>query len=328
MGIWVKPGILAVLACFSAVAQMSDPLRPAGAIPMPGVAGRIDHMRIDIRGQRLFVAALGNNTMEVLDVRAGKELRSVKGLREPQGVFYLSEPDRVFVANGADGSCSVFDGQSLQLLQTVELGEDADNIRYDPADKLLYVGYGQGALGILSAAGAARRGDIRLDGHPESFQLERAGHRIFVNVPGARHVAVIDRRSGRVVSKWPLSGVQANFPMALDEKDHRLFIGCRRPPALLVLDTESGREVARTNLSGDTDDLFYDPARRRIYASCGAGFLDVIGQRSAARYERLVRVPTAPGARTSLFVPELNRLYLAVPRRGARTAEIRIFDVQ
>jgi hypothetical protein len=168
-------------------------------------------------------------------------------------------------------------------------------------------------------------GEVPLAGHPESFQLERSGSRIFVNVPGAGQIAVVDRVKRTVAATWPVRGAGANFPMALDEPDHRLFIGCRRPARLLVYDTHTGREVASAPIVGDTDDLFYDAGRKRLYVSGGAGFVTVLQQHDADHYAVMARLPTAAGARTGFFAPDLNRFFLAVPHRGSLVAEVRVY---
>ena len=308
-------------------AQEGAPLRLVQTIPLPHVEGRIDHMAVDLHGQRLFVAALGNNTLEVLDLQAGTHLHTITGLHEPQGVVFLPESNTIVVTNGHTGACDLFDGISFQHRNTITLASDADNVRYDAATHTLYVGYGAGALGLIDATRAQHLGDIPLQGHPEAFQLEQAGPRIFVNVPSAHHVAVVDRDTRAVITTWPLQGAEANFPMALDETHHRLFVGVRTPPVLLVLDTESGREIARVPSVGDVDDLFYDAPRRRLYITGGAGLLRIVAQEDADHYIPVATIPTASGARTALWVPALDRLYLAVPHRGTQGAEIRVYAV-
>jgi DNA-binding beta-propeller fold protein YncE len=299
------------------------PLRLVQSIPLPGVEGRIDHLAADLTRGRLFVAALGNDTVDVIDLSAGRRLSALSGMREPQGIAVDPRTGRAFVASGQGGDLREFDVESLRLVRTVRLGDDADNVRFDAAAGRVYVGYEAGALAVLGGGNVLSR--IPLAGHPESFQLEKRGRRIFVNVPDARHIAVADRKAEKVIATWPVTEARANFPMALDEADHRLFVGCRSPAALLVLDTETGKPVARVEIGGDTDDVFWDAQRRQIYVSCGEGFLDVVRQGPGDRYERVAHLPTAPGARTSLFVPELSRLYLAVAHRGGQGAEIRVY---
>jgi YVTN family beta-propeller protein len=289
------------------------------------VEGRIDHLAVDLKGQRLFVAALGNNTVEVIDLKTGNRDHTIAGLREPQGVGFVPESNRLFVGNAKGGACDIFDGASFKRIKSVKFSDDADNIRYDAAAGRVYVGYGDGALGVVDATSGERVGDIKLDGHPESFQLEKSGPRIFVNIPTARKIAVVDRAKAAVIASWPAEA-RDNFSMALDEQRHRLFVGFRKPAKLSVFDTETGKVVASLDSPGDADDVFYDRTRRRVYVSGGEGSIAIFQQKDADRYDPVAKIPTAAGARTALFIPELNRLYLAVPHRGRQGAEIRVYE--
>ena len=307
-----------------ALAETAAPLELAQTISLPDVRGRIDHLAIDIEGERLFIAALGNNTLEVVDLRAGKRTERVSGLREPQGVLYVPDQQRLWVATGEGARVDVFTGSPLRHVARVEGLDDADNVRYDAGKGIVYVGFGSG-IAIVVAGTAQLLGKIDLPAHPESFQLESAGTRMFVNVPRARRIAVLDRSKREVIGTWALDDVAANFPMALDEQDHRLFVATRRPAALLAYDTQTGKRVANLAIGGDADDLFYDPRRKRLYVICGDGVIDVVQKRDADHYELLRRVHTAPGARTGLFVPARDTLYVAVPARGVSSAEIRAY---
>jgi YVTN family beta-propeller protein len=315
------------LLLLSAITVAAEPLRFVGTIPLAGVEGRIDHMAVDPDGQRLFIAALGNNTLEVVDVATHKVVHSIGGLHEPQGAAFLKDHSLLAVANGEDGTCKFFDAKSFQLIDTINFQSDADNVRYDQANQRLYVGFGNGAIGVIDVNGRKRLADIKLSGHPESFQLERNGTRMFANIPTARQIAVIDRKQSAVVATWPIEKAQANFPMALDETNHRLFVGCRNPAEVLVYDTESGKIATRFVTVGDTDDLFYDQRTKRLYVSGGEGFIFAYQEQDGDRYSQLGKIPTVSGARTSLFVPELSRLYLAVPHRGSQAAELRVYEV-
>jgi DNA-binding beta-propeller fold protein YncE len=321
---------IASLVVLAAVAfgQESEPLRLVQTISLPDIQGRIDHFALDSDGQRLFMSALGNNSVEVIDLKAGKAIQTIRGLEEPQGVGYVNAAKKIFVANGGDGALRVLDGNSYRLLDTIAFSSDADNIRYDQQGKRVYVGYGDGALGIIDAYTGKRLGDIKLEGHPESFQLDASSSKIFVNVPHAGHIAVVDRDQQKVIARWPLQNAGANFPMALDQKDHRLYVVCRKPASLLVFDTDSGKQVTALPVVGDADDVFYDAASRSIYISGGEGYISVIRQTDVDHYEAIAKIETASGARTSFFAPDLGRLYLAVPRRGDRKAEIRVYEVR
>ena len=306
-------------------AAAAPPLRMIQTIPLPGVQGRIDHLAVDVAGQRLFVAALGNNTVEVIDLAKGQRIRSVTGFKEPQGMAYDPETNTVMVANGGDGVVTLLDGATLNPAKTIGFGDDADNLRYDAARSRLYVGYGNGALGVYDMAKGVRMQDVTLDAHPESFQLEASG-RIYVNLPARQNVAVVDVDRKAVAARWPVSAGSANYPMALDTAHHRLFVATRQPPRVVVFDTETGKGVATLDADTDADDLFYDASRARLYGCFGAGSVMVYAQSDPDHYAVLAKVPTATGARTGLFSADLLRLFVAVPRRANASAEIRVFD--
>lgn len=321
----MRLAILLFLSASLVRAQATEPLKLERKIELPDVQGRIDHMSIDVKGQRLFVSALGNNTIEVIDLKAGKRTATISGLQEPQGVLYVPANNRIYVASGKDGTVKIFDGASLKLLKTLEYGDDADNLRYDSSRQRIYVGYGSGALGELDAEGQKIK-EIKLDAHPESFQLEKNSSRIYVNLPKSRKVAVVDREKYSVVTTWGTGMSLANYPMALDESDHRLFVVTRFPAHLLVLDTESGKIVQKLSAAGDCDDVFFDQARKRIYASGGEGAISVFEQKDADHYAELSRISTTKGARTSFYAPDLSRLYLAARRQGNTPAMIQVFE--
>jgi hypothetical protein len=305
-----------------------EPLEPVRTIPLEKVEGRIDHLAVDAARSRLFVAALGNNSLEVIDLAAGKRVQRIEKMSQAQGVRFLAAPPRLVATTGGDGRCRFFD-DSLKEIGSVDSLPDADNVRYDAAANRIYVGCGSGSLAVIDATRMAKVGTIELEGHPESFQLEAAGKRIFVNVPDARHVAVVDREKAKVIATWPLGKLTANFPMALDEPDHRLFVVCRKPAQVLVFDTESGKIVQTLEAPGDADDAFHDEARHRVYVAGGAGMVTVYERSTDGSWFIRASVPTAAGARTCLFSPELGRLWVAVPRRGSQNpAEIREFQVK
>jgi DNA-binding beta-propeller fold protein YncE len=292
---------------------------------LPGVEGRFDHAAADSLTHRVFFAALGNNSLEVLDVKAGKRLHTIADLKKPTGVAFLPGLNLLVVANGDDGTCRFFDGTSYAETGRISGLDDADNVRFDAMAERLYVGFGDGALAVIDPAAIKLVARIDLPKHPESFQLEENGPRIFVNVPEAQQIAVVDRIKGKIVATWPLKENGANFPMALNEKDHRLFVGCRQPSRLLVFNTETGDLVAEASLAGDADDIFYEPTTGRLAASCGEGILDQFTFTAPDKLAHLSALPTAPGARTCYWNAQLGMLALAVPHRGTQEAEIRLF---
>ena len=293
-------------------------------IDLAGVEGRIDHMALDAEAGRLFVAALGANSVEIIDVRVGHRIQRLQGLAEPQGVAWLAARRQLIVAQGTGARVEAWrDGEPVARVGGLE---DADNIRVDVAAGRLYVGYGAG-LAVLEAATLRSLGRIPLPGHAEAFELSPSGPEIFVNVPSARVVAVVNRQSGKTVGSWDTGNARGNFPMALDARGARLFVATRRPPRLLVYDTRAGRRVADLALCGDADDLFFDGGRHRLYAICGEGVVEVITQDTEDRYRISARVTTARGARTGLFSPVLSELYVAAPAKDGHPATVSVFGV-
>jgi DNA-binding beta-propeller fold protein YncE len=318
---------LVLVASPSVRAEAPAPLHQAQVIPLPGVEKRIDHLAVDPAGKRLFVSALGNGTLEVIDLQAGRRVRSIPGLKEPQGVAFLPALHKVVVAN-TGGTVVAFEDPSFKLIATIPAMDDADNLRIDSVTNQLYVGYGDGALGLIDPTSMKRLADIKLPGHPESFRLEQGGPRIYVNVPRTKEVVIVDRVKRTITSHMPLAGFAKNYPMSLDEGHHRLFVGVRAPVRLLVFDTQSGQRIADVACVGDTDDLFYDSERDRVYVIGGEGFVDVFDVSMRDRPVRVARLSTAPGARTGLWSPELKQLFVAAPRRDGHEAAIHVYEAK
>ena len=318
--------LLTALLLSVARAQPSpEPLKQIATVALPNVTGRIDHLAFDASHQRLFVAALGNDTVEVLDTTKNAHLKSLPGFHEPQGIAVASDFGAIAVANGDTGTLQLLDAETFATRWTAEVGGDADNVRYDAAAKQLYVAAVGGLYRVDPASGKVTK-KIAIDGHPESFQLEAGGKRIFANLPGvvSSQVVVGDRESGSVVARWSSLGCRSNYPMALDEMAMRVVVGCRLPARLAALDSGSGEVKTSADTVGDTDDLFSDAARQRLYVIGGDGFVDVL-QRRGETIERAARVATRAGARTGLWVATTNKLYVAVPARDRQGAEVRIF---
>ncbi|TMJ70505.1 MAG: hypothetical protein E6G83_01090 [Alphaproteobacteria bacterium] len=306
------------------VAQTAGaPLVLEAEIPLGDVSGRIDHLSIDVKRQRLFVAELGNNSLGVIDLAAGKVLRRIDGLSEPQGVAYVLFTDSVFVANAGDGSVRVLRGDDLTPMGRIELGDDADNVRVDAARNRVLVGYGKGALAVIDPASQTKTADIHLKAHPEGFQIDETGTQIFVNVPDARGIEVVDLAAGST-RPLPTQGAGSNFPMSIDAEEHRVLVVFRSPPTLMALSIQDGHLAATVETCGDADDVFVDPKRRRVYVSCGEGVIDVL-ESGEPGYRQLTRVPTVSGARTSLFVPELDRRFVAVRTGSNQPAAVWVF---
>jgi DNA-binding beta-propeller fold protein YncE len=331
--------ILAPMGTRIAHAQDKLPLQRVQTIPMPGVSGRMDHLGVDVEGGRLFAAALGNrqNTVEVIDLKAGKRTFSIRGQSMPQGVFYSADFKRLFVANGKDGTVKSFRGDNFELLDSLSIGTDPDHVGYDQATKNLYVGIGipnsrAGALSIIDTRTNKQIGIIQTDTRPGGIKIETSGPRIFVTLAGLPKVGVVDREKHEESATWPLTGVPSVVALALDETHHRLFGGSRNPPMLVVLDTESGKQIAQLDGVEGIDDLWYDAGRNRIYASGGrgaaAGFVYVYQQKDADRYELTAKVPTRANAQTSIWVPQLNRYYVSASANDKEDAAILVFEPQ
>ena len=283
-----------------AIAQMAGaPLVLEKKIPLGEVSGRIDHLGIDVKRRRLFVAEFGNDSLGVVGLAAGKVLRTIGGFSEPQGVAYVALADSVYVANGGDGSVRALRGEDFAPIGRIELGEDADNVRVDVARNRVLVGYGKGALAVIDPAIRAKAGEHRLDGHPEGFQIDESGTRIFVNVPDAREIEVVDLATG-TNRTLPTEGAGSNFPMAIDRDARRILVFFRSPPTLMALSSQDGHVVTKTRTCSDADDVFVDAARHRVYVSCGEGAVDVLGQgRAAIAASRVCPRYRAPAHRCS-----------------------------
>jgi hypothetical protein len=316
-----------------AATEHEQPLVLTEAIPLENAKGRFDHFAMG--GGKLFVAALGSNAVEVINIGGRTLERTITGVPYAQGIAFSPETNKLFVASG-QGKVYIFDGKSFEQIATVDFQGGADNMRYDAATKRVYVGCGDdektGAIGMIDATTSQRlEEEYKLGGEPESFQLEKAGPNIYVNVPDLKQVVVVNRDT-KVITHWPLEGMESNFPMALDEADHRLFIGLHVPPRLAVIDTTSGHTVAVLPSVQDTDDLYFDAARKRVYMPGGQGFIYAFQMTDPDHYKLLSKIPTAIGARTAGYYGKqgkgFDRFYLAVPARGSQSAEVRIYTVQ
>ncbi len=309
--LWVSPAA-------TVPAAAANLLEVEAKIPLGSVSGRIDHMAYDAGRGRLIVAERGNDSVGIVDLAARKVVHRIAGLKNPQGVGYLPSLDLLVVANAGDGSVRLYRGPDYAAAGRIDLGDDADNIRVDPDANRVYVGYGSGALALIDPQAARKVADIPLHAHPESFQLDRKGNRIYVNLPDSRAIAVADP-DGKQVTRWPMRIGVGNFPMALREDAQQVIAVFRHPARLGVFAMADGGEVAAPESCADADDVFHDAKRHRVYVSCGDGFVDVFADDG---YRRVAHVRTVAGARTSLFVPEIDRLLLAVRASGGEPAAI------
>jgi YVTN family beta-propeller protein len=317
--------VMAPAPIVCAAQQVSPVIHLDREIPLPGVQGRIDHMSADVAGKRLFVAALENGTVEVMDLSGNTVSAEIKGLSKPQGIAYVPDNGTVYVAGGGDGTVRSFDGRSFKPVGSVSLGDDADNLRYDAKDKELLAGYGSGAIAELGLD-LSKRGTFALPAHPESFQLDGEAQRLYVNLPDSHSIAMIDLKTKAVNAAWGHPTATGNFPMAFDKTIQRLFVPCRKPARLQVLNTQTGMMTAWTMTVGDADDVFVDEVHRLVFVIGGDGLLDVIYVRAADAMVSKAKVTTAPGARTGLYVPEWNELFVAAPANGGKAAKILVYS--
>lgn len=317
-------------------AQTAAPLRLVQTIPMPNVKGRIDHMDVDAKGRRLFVAGLDNGSVEVVDLQAGKWLKSIPGFKKTQGIAYVGSLNKVFVASGDDAMLRVFRGDTLALLDEIKLDLGPNRVVFDPHTQLLYVGYGgkdagkdHGEVGIIDAKTNKHVGDIKVEAHPSELLLDPSGKTLFVFVSAESKVQVVDTAKKEVVSTWPVSS-QRNGDGALDEKTHRLFIGTRTPPQMIVMDSHSGKEIAALPTVEGMDGVYFDAAHKRVYISGGrdqgVGYIFAYQQKDPDHYETIGKIPTRPGAGTSFWSPELGRYYVAAPANDHEGAAILVFE--
>lgn len=313
--------------CDAQPAQNSQELSLINTISLPGVSGRIDHLAFDPRTQRVFVAALGNNTVEIVDLKTSKVIHSISQLSEPQGIAFIASNNSIVVANGGTGVCDVFNAVSFEKTNAIQLQGDADNVRYDSINSKIYVGYGDGGIAIIDAVTFKQVGDIKLEGHPESFQIDGVAKKIYVNVPGKQQIEVIDLDKNQVTDRWKMTEARSNFPMSLDVANHRLFIACRRPAKLLVLDNQTGKLITSVETDSDVDDVFYDQPTKNIYMSCGGGYIDIIKQQSSESYQLSGKVSTKSGARTSLMIPQLRNLLVVSPKSISDPASLLIYRI-
>jgi hypothetical protein len=330
---YLLPGVLCGILNFNCHSQPAnihaekDKIVLASKIVLPGVSGRIDHIAYDSVNHLAFVAALGNNTVEVVNLIAGKVVHTIAGLHEPQGVVYIQSLKKIVVANGDNGDCVFFDATTYTPVGAVHLKSDADNIRYDNDSNLLYVGYASGAIAVIDPAAMKLVSNIQVDEHPESFQFAKKQDRIFINVPDANEIEVAQVSANRVIAKWKNTNASSNFPMALDEKNNRLFVGCRNRPRLRVVNAQTGKDIFVARCSGDADDVFYDVGQDLVFVSGGEGFIDIF----RANDKELVQVnhiPTSAGARTSLLLAFEKKFLLAVPKHSGSPAALWVYNIQ
>lgn len=327
---YVSIGFLSIFICASCNGQKpfgEDLLIKMASISMPNVKGRIDHMDVNLKERTVYIAALGNNSLEVIDIGNAKKLRSITGLEEPQGVAYIPQQQEIFVANGGNGDCYFYNARNFEKTATVHLSSDADDVRYDSSQNKIYVGYGEGGIAIIDAIRHSQIGNIKLSAHPEGFQLDKKLNKIFINVPDAHQVVVADLNSYQIITTWNTASLRANFPLAIDTVDHVIFIGYRHPSKIVAMDENSGSVLGEASLVSDVDDVYFEEEEKKIYASGGGGSI-FIYQWQKPEIKQIAKISTSDGARTSLLIPGLKLFILAARSNSNNNAELQVYKTK
>jgi hypothetical protein len=306
----------------------TDLLKLQKEIRLPNVKGRIDHMTINLKSNVIYVAALGNNTIEVIDLNKGALIKSIEGVDEPQGIAYLPEQNEIAVASGGNGDCVFFNASTYHKVATVHLQGDADNIRFDGTEKKMYVGYGSGGIAIIDVGAHKQISNVKLSAHPESFQLDKKRNKLYVNLPDAHSIAVVDLKSFTVTDTWKISKYKANFAMTLDTAHNLIFVGFRRPAVLVGYNATTGSQVSTNEMVDDVDDVFYYADKEAILASGGGGSINIFKKENNDTYKKVANIPTRAGARTSLLVPSLRTYIVAERSEGSKDATLAIYSIK
>jgi DNA-binding beta-propeller fold protein YncE len=323
---------LLLVICFSNCKGQTtfgeDKLKLEKTIEMPEVKGRIDHMAFNLKDKVLYMAALGNNTVEVIDLQKGAVIQSIKGVEEPQGIAYIPEQNEVAVASGGNGDCVFFDASTFKKVATVHLAGDADNIRYDAAERKIYVGYGNGGMALIDPVSHKQTRDVKLAAHPESFQLDKKNNKLYVNLPDDHSISVINLKTFKLADTWKIARLRANFPMTLDTANNLVFIGYRHPAVLAWYDSQTGEEIGKVDLAGDVDDIFYNAGKQMVFASCGDGFINLFGREDRLTFNKVANIRTRTGARTSLLIPQLQEWVVAARATTGKSAALLVYSLQ
>jgi DNA-binding beta-propeller fold protein YncE len=330
----MKKSVFAVLVCLATHyghAQMNSPLKLQRTIALPAGTGKFDHFAIDLQANRLFIAATGNHTVEILDLNSDQVTETITGLGKPHGLVWLPGNNRLYASDGAQGDLKSFEGSPLKQVKSIRLSEDADDMVYDSRSRLLYVGHGgtdpanPARVALIDTANQTLVNDLAVATHPEGLEIDNARHRVFINVADAAEVAVVEGANQSLSTPWKITRAKDNVPVAFDEEHNLLFVACRTPARLIVLDGDSGKEVGDLPADAGADDLFYDAELHRIYLIAGSGAVDVYEMRSNKTVHSLGITPTSPGSKTGLLVPSHHALYVGVVATGGREAEIRVY---
>ncbi|HEV2425343.1 MAG TPA: hypothetical protein VGZ29_10995 [Terriglobia bacterium] len=330
--------VVGAIAGAAAAQQSAAPLKLVTTFKMPAaVKGNFDHFGVDLPGNRLFATAERYKAVLVFDLKSGKLIHTITGIGIPHAVLYRQDLGRLYITDGGAGALRIYDAKTYELEKTVKLLVDTDSIAYDPATKYLYVVNGGGdanqtfsTISVIDTTSGDKLTDIRIDGDTlEAMAVERSSHRLYANNRAKNQIAIVDREKRTLTESWPVTKARVNVAMAFDEPSHRLFVGCRSG-AIVVFDTKSGKEIAALPIETGVDDLVFDAASKRIYATCGGGkgSVDVYKENDPDHYSLVGKVATSPGAKTGRLVPQLGKYFVAVPAQGIAPAEVLVYSVQ
>jgi DNA-binding beta-propeller fold protein YncE len=321
-----------ILSCaLPSMAQAGAPFLLQRSIELPGVTGKFDHFAIDTPGHRLFVAATGNHSVEVIDLTSDRVVESIKGLGKPHGLAWVNSTGSLYVADGSLRELRLYQGKPLTLAGKISLSDDADDMVYDEADHLLFVGHGgsdaanPAKVAIVSTDPFSLIASLPVATHPEALEIDPQSQRVFANIAESNEVAVIGAKTRGIVAHWKLTKAADNVPLAFDADHRLLFVACRKPGMLLALDAATGRELTSAASAEQADDLFYDSVLHRVYLISGAGEVDSYQVDAGNALHVLPAVHTVSGAKTALFVPAENLLYVGVPSANDRAGEVRVY---
>jgi DNA-binding beta-propeller fold protein YncE len=332
--------VIAAVFCAGGLAYASPAaqVKLIAKYKMPAdVKGRFDHLGVDLRGDRLFLAAETAHEVLVFNLRTGKYLRVIPDVQIPHAIFVREDLNRIYVTDGGAGEVKIFDGKAYRLIKSVKLKVDSDSIGYDPATHYLYVDNGGGdahetfsMFSIVDTTRGEKVADIQIDGDTlEAMALSKTTPLIYVNNPAKSLVDVVNRDTRKVESTWPVTMCKRNVAMALDETAHRLFVACRSGE-IVVVDTQNGKELQTLPIAQGVDDLVFDPEAMRLYAACwgDGGSLAVYHEDDPDHYTSLGSITTAPGGKNEVLVPQLHRLYITIPPTKTSGGEVYVYETQ
>lgn len=295
-------------------------------IPLTGVHGKFDHMALDNKNQKLFLAAKENNTVEVIDLANGKMIHTIKNVSAPQGLLFLPEQNMILICGGGDGTLKGFDASTYKQKFALSLGEEADNIRYSALNHKIYVAFGDGAIAIIDDKTFKKVSEISFTTHPEAFSLDSSGKKIWVNLPGKGIIKVVNLDTKKDIATWKTDNHTDNYAMTVIEAYHEIIVASRTNPGITILNSQTGSVLQSFNCDSDPDAMFYDKKSDKVFISCGGGSVFILSSIRTGTVQQPFVIQTRKGARTCLWSQEVNTLLVALPEIDGKVAEIRLYN--